>query len=65
MILNFSFTLEQANVILKGLESVPYGIAVGIINEIQRQATPQLSGSKAAGTNPEKEVNGTGPESSN
>ena len=40
--MKFEVTLEQANLILQGLAQLPYHISVNLINELQKQAAPQM-----------------------
>lgn len=40
--LRLDLTVDQINIILSGLSTMPYKDAAGVISEIQRQATVQL-----------------------
>ena len=40
--LQFNFSLEQANVILKALDQMPYGQVCELVQQVHSQAGPQL-----------------------
>lgn len=41
--MQFTFTIEQVNLILQGLAQMPYHMSANMITEIQSQAQPQLA----------------------
>lgn len=43
MKLNFAFTIDEANAILKALSQLPYEQVFGMIHSIQAQAAPQVA----------------------
>ena len=44
--LQFNFSLEQANVILKALDQMPYGQVSELVQQVHAQAKPQLEASE-------------------
>ncbi len=46
--INFSLTLDQANLIMKHLGNGPYAEVAPLIAEIQKQAAPQINPQQAA-----------------
>jgi hypothetical protein len=47
MKLNFTFTIDEANAILKALSQLPYEQVFGMIHSIQAQAAPQVAAIEA------------------
>jgi hypothetical protein len=47
MKLNFAFTIDEANAILKALSQLPYEQVFGMIHSIQAQAAPQVAAIEA------------------
>jgi hypothetical protein len=47
MKLNFAFTIDEANAILKALSQLPYEQVFGMIHSIQAQAAPQVEAIEA------------------
>jgi hypothetical protein len=47
MKLNFEFTIDEANAILKALSQLPYEQVFGMIHSIQAQAAPQVAALEA------------------
>lgn len=43
MELNLKLTEQQAQIVLDALIKEPYGLVVGVVNDIQRQANEQLT----------------------
>jgi hypothetical protein len=41
--INFQFTIEQTNKILMALNKMPYEMVVDLINDLHKQAQPQVS----------------------
>lgn len=41
--LNFTFTVDEVNVILSALSELPAKVSLGVINNIRNQAGPQLA----------------------
>lgn len=40
--IKFEFTVDEANVILNAVAQLPYGQVAGLIENIRRQAAPQV-----------------------
>lgn len=45
--INFSISLDQANIILGALGKAPYEVVAPVIAELQKQAAPQLEAAQA------------------
>ena len=54
--IQFTFSLEQANLILKALDNLPYGEVHQLVQNIHEQATPQLNEGQANRQEPEQAV---------
>ena len=49
--INFSLTVDEANVILNSLGNMPYSQVFQLINKIQMQAQQQMDGAQMVSTN--------------
>lgn len=56
MKLNFEFTIDEANAILKALSQLPYEQVFGMIHSIQAQAAPQVAAIEAQANVPESTI---------
>lgn len=46
--LNLKFTVDEANIILKGLSAMPYGEVAGLIHHLKKQGDEQVIAADSA-----------------